>query len=97
VFCFAEITEAAASSVPNPCSWSIDSRLRRLVSLRVWLGESLVQAVVYRQWLAPCACRKFALVIAACSKLSAVYQLVIKIKILRHEDWDNNLIIRSGS
>ena len=31
VFSFAEITEAAASSAPNPCSWSIDSRLRRLV------------------------------------------------------------------
>jgi hypothetical protein len=46
--------------------------------------------------LAPCACRQVALVIAACSKLSAVYQLVIKIKILRREDRDNNLI-KSGT
>ena len=46
VFSFVEITEVAASPAPNLCSWSIDFRLRRLVSLRVWLGESLVQAAV---------------------------------------------------
>jgi hypothetical protein len=42
VFSFMEITEVAASLAPNPCSESIDSRSCRLVSLKVWLDESLV-------------------------------------------------------
>jgi len=56
------------------------------------LGESLVQAAVERRWLAPYACCQVALVIAACSKLSAVLRQVIKIKILHREDRDNDLI-----